>query len=525
MLRKVALPFVLAALVGVPAGAQNAGAPAPAAPNAMAVVKAADTAIGASTAKSIRYSGADGYVTAIGQSASPGINDGWPRFHLKSFTRVIDFETNSMREEQVRTQGDNPAEIGGGQRPIIGERKSVSLYRDGYAWNENADGSVVPRPQDVTLRRLEIVMTPHGFIRAALQAKDLRLEERAESFRSTKRIRTVTFKYMDKYPLTGWIDEANHVTKIQTWHPNPVVGDQFVETRYAQYRQFDGFSFGTEVHQSIGTPPHPSYDFTAANLAINVSNAALEIPAAVRMATDNSGAVTTRELSPGVWLIGGNNYYSVAVEFAEFSLVVEAPLNEQRSQAVMREVRRLIPTKPLRYVVNTHHHFDHAGGLRAYGAEDVLIVTQDQNFDFYEALGTALHPQVVEPDALARAPRQVHYVRVQDRRTITDGRRPVQLYHVQDQQHATDMLMVFLPNEGLLIQADLFEPPPMGATPAPTERNMALLRNIQRVSIKPTRMVSIHSGEVPIADFLRVVGQREFVASGEGLDAALNEGR
>src|SRR5688572_17443639 len=185
MLRKLAISAALAALFCVPADAQNTGAPV--GPSAMAVIRAADAAIGATAAKSIRYTGTDGYVTVIGQSASPGINEGWPRFHLKSFSRVIDYETNSMREEQIRTQGDNPSEIGGGQRPIIGERKSVALYRDGYAWNENADGSITPRPQDVTIRRLEIVMTPQGFIRAALQAKDLKLEDRAESFRSTKR--------------------------------------------------------------------------------------------------------------------------------------------------------------------------------------------------------------------------------------------------------------------------------------------------------------------------------------------------
>jgi hypothetical protein len=119
----------------------------------------------------------------------------------------------------------------------------------------------------------------------------------------------------------------------------------------------------------------------------------------------------------------------------------------------------------------------------------------------------------------------VHYVRVQDRRTITDGKRELRLFHVKNQQHASDMLMAFLPAEGILIEADLFETVPAGTTPQPTPRNMALLYNIQRVSIKPTRLVSIHSGEIPIADFLRVVGQKEFVAEGEGLDAALNEGR
>src|SRR5690348_18188839 len=46
------------------------------------------------------------------------------------------------------------------------------------------------------------------------------------------------------------------------------------------------------------------------------------------------------------------------------------------SQAVIAETHRLIPNKPLRYVVNTHHHYDIAGGLRGYAAEDVLIVTQ-----------------------------------------------------------------------------------------------------------------------------------------------------
>lgn len=519
MFRKIAAPLALIILFGMPAEAQNAQN------DAMAVVRAADAAIGASTVKSIRYSGTDGYITAIGQSETSSVQHSWPRFDLKSFSRTIDYDTMSSREEQVRTQGAWPAERGGGLRPIVGERRSVAMYRDGFAWNVNADGSVAPAPLDAQVRMLEILMTPHGFIRAALKANNLRLETVNDSYRSIKKLRTVTFKYMDKYPLTGWIDEDNNVTKIQTWFPSPVVGDQFVETRYGQYKNFNGFRFGTEVHQSVGVPPDPSYDFEATTVEVNVANAVVEIPAAVRAAGDPSVAVTTRALSPGVWLIGGANYNSVAVEFRDFVAVVEAPLNERRSNAVLAEVRRLVPTKPVRYVVNTHHHYDHAGGLRGYAAQDALIVTHQSNYDYYEALGLGLHTAMVEPDTLARIPRQVHYVRVQERWTMTDGQKKMEIYHVQDLQHSEDMLIAYLPEEKMLIEGDLFEAPPAGQTPAVSERNRVLLYNIERISIMPERIVSIHSGEIPVADFLRVVGQPRFVPKGEGLDAALNDGR
>jgi hypothetical protein len=85
------------------------------------------------------------------------------------------------------------------------------------------------------------------------------------------------------------------------------------------------------------------------------------------------------------------------------------------------------------------------------------------------------------------------------------------------------MLMAYLPRQGIIVQADMYGPVAAG-TPA-TQRNMALLYNIQRVSIVPTRMVSIHNGEVPIQGFLDVVGQAEFENAGQGLDAALNQGR
>jgi glyoxylase-like metal-dependent hydrolase (beta-lactamase superfamily II) len=215
----------------------------------------------------------------------------------------------------------------------------------------------------------------------------------------------------------------------------------------------------------------------------------------------------------------------VALEFANFAAVIEAPLDEARSNAVMNEVRRLIPNKPLRYVVNTHHHFDIAGGLRGYAAEDVLIVTHQSNYDNYEALTLSLHNHSIDPDALARAPQQVHYIRMEEHWTMTDGKRKLEVYHVQNQEHSEDMLISYLPEEKILVEADLFEAPLKGQTPPATALNRALLYNMERTRILPERIVSIRSGEIPISDFLRVVGQDRIVPRGQGLDAQLNDMR
>ena len=85
--------------------------------------------------------------------------------------------------------------------------------------------------------------------------------------------------------------------------------------------------------------------------------------------------VTTEKLADGIWYLTGGSHHSVLVEFADHVALIEAPQNEERSTAVIAEVKKLTPTKPIRYLVNTHHHFDHSGGLRTYVAEGATIVT------------------------------------------------------------------------------------------------------------------------------------------------------
>ncbi len=87
--------------------------------------------------------------------------------------------------------------------------------------------------------------------------------------------------------------------------------------------------------------------------------------------------VESQQLATGVWLLGGGTHNSLLVEFKDYVAVVDAPNNEERSLAVIAEAARLAPEKPVQYVINTHHHFDHAGGLRTYLSQGTTIVTHE----------------------------------------------------------------------------------------------------------------------------------------------------
>ena len=520
MANKVWLSIAFAALFAMAPVSLNAQG---AAPNAQAVLAAANIAMGGDKLKSLQYS-ATGYVGVLGQAYGANLDDTWPRFALKNYVRTIDYDSMSMKEEQVRVQGPWPATHGGGQRPIAGARRSTNLVSGKYAWDLNAQNAAVPQPSQVELRQLDIIMTPHGFLKAAMAAKDATVSVQPENARTMKKVSIVSFKAFGKYPVNGWINEDHLINKVQTWLPNPVFGDMFVELRaQGGYKDYNGVKFPNQFHQSIGDPPSPGLDIQISDVKPNIAGASLQVPDAVRQASLQPQRVVTRQMAPGVWLLGGA-YNSLAVEFKDFALVVEAPNDGERSLAVIAETHRLMPTKPIRYLVNTHHHFDHAGGLREFAAEDALIVTHESNFNYYEGVVFDLRPRIVQPDRLSLAPRQVHYLLVKDKRTITDGMRSIDVMHMETLDHTDDMLMVWLPKEKIVVEADMYNPAPAGQPQPPVAaQNMNFLFNLERWGIQPETIVSIHTGVHPMSDFLKFVGVDKLAVRGRGLNAQLNE--
>jgi glyoxylase-like metal-dependent hydrolase (beta-lactamase superfamily II) len=483
---------------------------AAAAQDARTVLRAASEAMGdASRLESIQYSGT-GWMAAFGQSYSP--DEDWPRFEITAYTRTIDYDVPSSREELTRRQGNNPPR-GGGGTPLQGDQRQVLLTSGRYAWNMNAEVAA-PQPAAVDVRQIDIWMSPHGFLKAALEADDatavsLNLEGRDMTM--------VSFTAMDKFRVNGTINEDNRVERVQTWIANPVLGDTIYDHRFTEYRDFDGVMFPTVLHTHQGDPRvnegHNLMEIRVTNVQPNVDAPALSVPDNVREATVPPVTVESSQLANGVWRIAGGSHHSVAVEFRDFVTVVEAPQNEARSLAVIAEVRRLIPNKPIRYVVNTHHHFDHSGGLRTYVAQSATVVTHQGNRDFYSEV--AFHPgtRTMEPDLLSsRMPwfggnRVPTFETVATKYTISDGTRTLDLYPVQGLDHAAGMLVAYLPTERILINADLYSPPAPGAqAPAVNASMRTLAANVSRLNLNVDRHVGIHGAVASHQDFLALVG-------------------
>jgi glyoxylase-like metal-dependent hydrolase (beta-lactamase superfamily II) len=513
---KVGLLLAASALWAAPAAAQDA----------RTLLQAADAAIGASKVNSMEWN-AKGRGAYLGQNFT--VNDDWNRFDLQSFTYAVDYPSKSFKQEEVRVQGNNPRIGGGGGFPIVGEQRA-NIYSSGnFAWTVNAQGQPQAQNGEAETRQLMIAASPFGFIKGALADPNATVTDRQFTGQG-RTLKVVHFTMNGKWRVTGEFNNQNMLERVVTWLPSPMMGDMQWEIRFSDWRDAgNGIKVPYHVHTHQGDHPlvrgMNHYDVQADSVRVNVQNASLTVPDAVRSAQPPRVNVATTQLGTGVWLLAGGSHNSIAVEMRDFAVLIEAPLDDARTNAVIAETKRLIPNKPLRYVVNTHHHWHHAGGLRAAYAEGATIVTNEQNRNFYERVILAPQPRSLSPDRLSMTPFATtgpgpgHLETYRERHTISDGTQTVTSYHVEGFNHAGDMAIVYLPAQKILINADM-GPPPAGAPAANvTANHIALYNNIRRLKLDVERHVPIHGNPSSQADFERTVGPvaaAQRPAGGEG---------
>src|SRR5258708_14758761 len=169
----------------------------------------------------------------------------------------------------------------------------------------------------------------------------------------------------------------------------------------------------------------------------------------------------------------------------------------------MGETKKLPPRKAIRYVMNTHPHSAHTGGLPALVAEGATIITQKNNEEFLEkALNT---PRTLLNDTLAKNPKKAKVEAVSEKKVYSDATRTVALYHVSPVPHSNGLMIAYIPREKVLFQGDFSVTPGQPAN----DHVKALVPILERMNLDFDRYINVHASAAPQtkADVWKAVGK------------------
>jgi hypothetical protein len=213
----------------------------------------------------------------------------------------------------------------------------------------------------------------------------------------------VTFTAFGKFPVTATLDDKNLVERVETLVDNVFTGDTPLDGTYSDYRDFDGIR--VPMHVVMREAGSPVLDIAVAQVRPNSSDAVAVVARAISTPPAAPPAAGPRppplRIADGIWQLTPNGEGSILVEFKDYVVMVEGPISDAVTAASIEAAKQLAPGKPIRYVINTHHHADHAGGLRAYVAEGIPIITHESHRKYYEEQ-IFRNPHSLNPDRLAR---------------------------------------------------------------------------------------------------------------------------
>jgi glyoxylase-like metal-dependent hydrolase (beta-lactamase superfamily II) len=478
-------PFVIAislTCLGGTAMAQDAGA----------VIASAQKALGGVT--SITYSGAakDVAFQQCGANAANmncrGTHD--PQRPINNYVRVIDLTAPASRH----TGATNNIGAGGSTTVTPG-----TFFQQ-----------VTPQQADLSqpwANSLELYITPWGFLKgaAANRATASRRNVNGRDYTVLTWSPAVKAPSGRGYAVNGYLNEQNLVERVETWLGENIMGDMHIVVTYSGWKDFGGVMAPAKIVQTRGGWPFFDVDVTAARA--NPTDVATLVPAPAPPAGRGGGpggapgggappalTVTTEKLGDGVYRLttGPGSYDSLLVEFRDHVMMLEAGQSEARALAYVAETKKLFPGKPIRYVMNTHPHSDHTGGLPVLVAEGATIITSQNNVPFFnQALNT---PRTLLNDTLAKSPKKAQIEGVTGKKVYSDGTRTVEMYEVSPVPHSGGQMIAYLPKEKVVFQGDFSLPAP--GQPG-NDHVKALVPILEKLDLDFERYINVHTSATP----------------------------
>lgn len=372
-----------------------------------------------------------GWDACLGQAWS--INEGWARWELSDYRRQFDYENGRSRHSTLRRAEMDPGKAGGcGAQPGASPREEEGFIGSDATWAD----------------QLLVWMTPHGVL-SLLEEENAGLQQSGEGWQLTLQpVRDAV-----EYTMIADYNAEYELQRITTWLDDAIFGDMEVVAEFDDYRDFNGIPYPAAMTISQGGYTTLSLDISGvASYGEPISGSARNFPPPA----SDEDTPAFEEIAPGVFAFYGP-YQSVAVEFSDFSVVIDGLQSDSRVAELIQQVKQAIPDKPIGYVVSTHSHFDHASGLRQFAAEGAVILMHEMNVAFFEkALST---PRTLRTDPTEPAEVQVEIEGIEGRHVIGDEAGQVlELYTLGPSAHAADMVVAYLPAIKTIVEADVYQP-------------------------------------------------------------------
>jgi len=452
--------------------------------------------------KSITYSGSakDVAFQQCGSNAADmncrGTHD--PMRPINNYVRVIDLTAPASRATGAT---NNPAG-GGATQPMPGT----------FFQQVTAQQSDVAQPWN---NSLEFYITPWGFLKGAAANNATVSKKKVDGKNYTMLTWSPTVKAVSgkSYVINGYVNDKNIVERVETWLGDNIMGDMHILADYSGWKDFGGVMAPAKIVQTRGGWPY--FEVNVAAAKGNPSDLATLVPAPAPVAGKGGGGgggapaplvVTTEKLGDGLYRLttGPGSYDSLIVEFKDHVMMLEAGQSVARGTAYIAKTKELFPNKPIRYVMVTHPHSDHTGGLPALVAEGATIVTQKNNEAFLEkALNT---PRTLLDDVLAKNPKKAKIETVAEKKVYSDGTRTVELYHVSPVPHSNGLMIAYIPKEKILFQGDFTVTPGQPAN----DHLKALVPILEKLNLTDfDRYINVHTSPTPQskADVWKAVGK------------------
>ena len=283
-----------------------------------------------------------------------------------------------------------------------------------------------------------------------------------------------------------------------------ILGDRRSVTALTRWQDAGGVLYPRQLDTEVNGRLQTHTILTAVTLNGTVADSLFVMPDSIKSKAQPGNpnpppiTVSLVELAPNVWRAEGGSHHSLIVDQGNRLVLIEAPLSAQRMEAVLDTLRSRFPGKPVGIAINTHHHWDHASGLRTVLAANVPIVTHSRNVSFVRSIASAR--KTVRPDALSRSgkPSRSTITGVEDSLVVGTGENRVVAYRLPT-AHAEGVLAIYVPSARILFQSDV-----VNANPTPPVAGSAELVNfVKSRGITVERVAGGHGVVVAWADVER----------------------